>query len=52
VDVFAYAFMVNHLPAELRTKVLEQEPKTIANVFRITADTRKQLKDKERPLIP
>jgi disulfide oxidoreductase YuzD len=52
VDAFAYAFMVNMLPAEVRTKVLEQKPETIADVFRVTADTRKRMKDERRPLIP
>jgi hypothetical protein len=52
VDAFAYAFMVNMLPAEVRTKVLEQKPETISDVFWVTADTRKRIKDERRPLIP
>jgi hypothetical protein len=52
VDAFAYAFMVNMLPSEVRTKVLEQKPETISDLFRTTADTRKRLKDERRPVIP
>jgi disulfide oxidoreductase YuzD len=52
VDAFAYAFMVNMLPAEVRTKVLEQKPETITDLFRTTAETRKRLKDERRPVFP
>jgi hypothetical protein len=50
VDAFAYAFMVNFLPSELRTKVLEQKPETIADTFLAISESHKRLLDEKRPL--
>ena len=50
VDAFAYAFMINLLPAELRTKVLEQKPETIGDTFTVISESHKRILDEKRPL--
>lgn len=53
IDAFTYAFMVNLLPAEMRTtgKVLEQKPENIANTSAAISEMQKRILDEKCPLI-
>jgi len=50
VDAFAYAFIVNTLPSEVRTKVLESKPETIAAALEQIMEIRQRMKDEKRPV--
>ena len=50
VDTFSFAFMVNLLPPEVRTKVLEQKPTTMADTFDKVDEVQRMLLDEKRPL--
>jgi hypothetical protein len=50
VDTFAFAFMVNLLPPEVRTKVLEQKPVNISDTFTKIKEVRRMILDEKRPL--
>ena len=50
VNQFAYAFIVNLLPPEVRTKVLEQKPNNISETLDKIRETRRMLIDEKRPL--
>lgn len=52
INEIAWAFMVNTLPGDLRTKVLEKNPETIADTLSEVKKARKLLIDKTRPLDP
>ena len=50
VDAFAFAFIVNLLPADVRSKVLEQKPETIKETFTTIKETRRRMIDERRPI--
>ena len=52
INEIAWAFMVNTLPGDLCTKVLEKNPETIADTLSEVKKARKLLVDKTRPLDP
>jgi hypothetical protein len=49
-DAFAFAFMVNLLPAGVRTKVLDKDPQTIAETMDFIKDAYRSVVDEKRPL--
>jgi hypothetical protein len=49
-DAFAYAFMVNLLPAAVRTKVLDRDPQTIAEAMDYIREAHRSVVDEKRPL--
>ena len=49
-DAFAFAFMVNLLPAAVRTKVLDKDPQTIAETVDYIKDAYRSVVDEKRPL--
>ena len=50
VDAFAYAFIVNMLPSEMRTKILDKKPESIAQALEHIHETQQRLKDEKRPV--
>jgi len=52
IDAFAYAFIVNLQPPQVRTKVLEKQPTTIAEAFDAIVFSHKSLLDEKRPVLP